>query len=133
MDSVIKFMTKKLDKQGWGLKLPKLILSVTGGAIYEEYTANTKKIFFNALYRTVKSTDTWIISGGTNAGVMRLVGEAAKNSQVKYNKDLTVIGIATWGVIDNEPILKNKLQKEVDFIDHFFSIMFSIFVFILRN
>ena len=100
-DTMIEFMTKE-----WNLALPKLLLSVTGGAIYDEFSINTIRTFYNVIYSTVKSTDTWIVSGGTNAGVMRLVGDAVKDAYYKYNKNLTVIGIATWGVVDKEPFEK---------------------------
>ncbi len=52
------------------------------------------------MVKAAASTGGWIISGGTNAGVMRLVGEAVAEEAYKYNingNSLPVIGIATWG------------------------------------
>lgn len=45
----------------------------------------------------------WIITGGTNTGVMKHVGEALRDHSIKYGKkkQLVALGIATWGCIEN--------------------------------
>ena len=47
--------------------------------------------------KTAKTTKAWIITGGTNTGVMRLVGDAV--AEDLNAQDLTVLGIASWGCI----------------------------------
>ena len=61
-------------KHGWNLRVPKLILSVTGGAQKFTLPHRMKKAFKRGLIKAVVTTDAWIITGGTNTGVMRLVG-----------------------------------------------------------
>ena len=41
----------------------------------------------------------WVITGGTNTGVMKHVGDALQG-QAK-----TLIGIATWGIVSNNEVL----------------------------
>ena len=49
------------------------------------------------------STNAWVITGGTNTGVMKHVGQAVKNRGNMGGKsvpsNINVIGIAAWGVI----------------------------------
>mgnify|MGYP002630676715 CR=1 FL=1 len=101
---MIEFMyNTKSGQNAWNLKRPQLILSVTGGAQKFTLPYRMKKAFKQGLVKAATSTGAWIITGGTNTGVMRLVGEAVAD---EYHKsDLTVLGIATWGVIS----LRDKL------------------------
>jgi hypothetical protein len=85
--------------QNWGLEKPKLILSVTGGAQKFNIPQRMRKAFKRGLIKAAVSTGAWIITGGTNTGVMRLVGEAVADEFQKGQLDLTVLGIATWGKI----------------------------------
>jgi transient receptor potential cation channel subfamily M protein 2 len=87
------------NSQSWGLDKPNLILSVTGGAQKFNIPQRMKKAFKRGLIKAAVSTGAWIITGGTNTGVMRLVGEAVAEEFQKGQFDLTVLGIATWGKI----------------------------------
>jgi transient receptor potential cation channel subfamily M protein 2 len=93
----------------WALPRPKLILSVTGGAKNFTIPHRIKKAFKEGLVKAAASTGAWIITGGTNAGVMRLVGEAVADEYPKYStvSELVVLGIATWGSV----AMRNKLLK----------------------
>lgn len=59
--------------------------------------------------QAAQTTGAWIITGGTNTGVMRRVGEAIKGHTVMSrgaqvrdkNSQLHLIGIATWGIVDH--------------------------------
>jgi hypothetical protein len=95
-EEMIQYM---YSSQGWNLQRPQLILSVTGGAQRFSMTQRMKKAFKRGLIKAAASTGAWIITGGANAGVMRLVGEAVADEFHKYNFKLTVLGIATWGRI----------------------------------
>jgi hypothetical protein len=81
--------------RGFGLSPPQLILSVTGGA--QQFTINEdiKSAFKLGLMKAAKTTNAWIITGGTNFGVMKLVGDAVAEDLNANN--LTVLGVATWG------------------------------------
>lgn len=85
--------------KGWNLQPPKLIISVTGGAQKFTLPAATRKAFKRGLAKAAASTGSWIITGGTEYGVMRLVGEAVAEEPSKYGRDIVVLGIATWGKI----------------------------------
>ena len=98
----------------WKLPEPKLIISVTGGAKNFTLPHHTKHAFKKGLIKATVSTGSWIITGGTHTGVMRLVGEAVAEEGYKYSlkdNELPVIGIATWGVIQSREdlIVKNNL------------------------
>lgn len=70
----------------------------------------------------------WVITGGTNTGVMKHVGEALEG------QSKTLIGIATWGIVSNNAKLvksdkiplggkfpyevKSSLLKKGAYLDH---------------
>lgn len=94
---MIEFLYSQKYQTSWGLNRPQLILSVTGGAQKFTLPYRMKKAFKRGLVKAAASTGAWIITGGTNTGVMRLVGEAVADDF--HNTNLTVLGIATWGKI----------------------------------
>lgn len=96
------------DPGGWDLKPPKMILSVTGGAKSFTLPFSMRKAFKRGLAKAAMLTRSWIITGGTEQGVMRLVGEAVAEEQLMRGKDLVVLGITTWGVIAQRELLLNK-------------------------
>jgi len=74
--------------------------------------------------QAAQTTGAWIITGGTNTGVMRHVGEAVKGHTVMSRgapllKDkasqLHLIGIATWGIVDHKSDLINSKVRATDF------------------
>ena len=81
---------------GLKLPLPQLILSVTGGAKYfepDKAIENELKFLIKSLINATKRTDTWIISGGSDVGVMKLIGNVV--NECTNGQDLTVLGIAS--------------------------------------
>jgi len=89
------------------------------GQVFKIFSAReTKRNFIEilpcALYsQAAETTGAWIITGGTNTGVMRHVGEAvrghtvmSRGAQLKDNaQQVHLIGIATWGIVDHRKIL----------------------------
>ena len=55
------------------MNLPKLIISVTGGAKNFQIPQNIKNAFKLGLIKAAISSNTLIITGGTHTGVMKLV------------------------------------------------------------
>lgn len=51
------------------------------------------------------------VLGGTNAGVMKHVGEAVKEQAITFGSEdkVNVIGIATWGIVDRKDSLIGKV------------------------
>lgn len=72
--------------------------------------------------QVAQTTGAWIITGGTNTGMMRHVGKAVKGHTVMsrgaQRKDkgsqLHLIGIATWGIVDHRSELIDRK------VSHFF-------------
>ena len=93
----------------WNLKLPNLVISVSGGA-KSFRMPKLKEAFGKGLVKAAASTGAWVITGGLNIGVMRHVGEAVKDyAYVGRGKDkINVIGIGTWGVVSrNEALISS--------------------------
>ena len=72
---------------------PKIILSITGGSANFKIDEATKFAFKRGLLKAAKSTNSWIITGGSDVGVMKLVGDMI-NEDLSA-KDLTVIGVSS--------------------------------------
>ena len=47
----------------------------------------------------------WIVTGGTNAGVMKHVGEAVRDYGLTAEGRVVAIGVAPWGCIQNKEVL----------------------------
>lgn len=51
----------------------------------------------------------WVFDykGGTNAGVMKHVGEAVKEQEITFGSEdkVNVIGVASWGIVDRKDSL----------------------------
>lgn len=79
------------------------------------YTCILNVLSDNSLYQIINwiyYTDSWIITGGTNCGVMELVGEsvrACKEQKSDERHKMVVIGIATSGAIAGNDMLKKVL------------------------
>ncbi|XP_063806758.1 transient receptor potential cation channel subfamily M member 2-like [Pseudophryne corroboree] len=98
----------ELITQHWGLRVPRLLISVTGGAKNFSINPRLKKQFIRGLVKAAKSTKAWIITGGSHAGVMKHVGEAVQEIS-GGQQEIVLIGIAPWGTIHNrKSLLRNK-------------------------
>ncbi|XP_075399456.1 transient receptor potential cation channel subfamily M member 2 isoform X2 [Tenrec ecaudatus] len=98
--------------QHWGLDVPNLLISVTGGAKNFKLKLRLKNIFRRGLVKVAQTTGAWIITGGTHAGVMKQVGEAVRDFSLSssYKEgDVITIGVATWGTIHNRESLVHPL------------------------
>jgi len=95
-------------KSHWNLELPDCILSLTGAALdfEEDYkkALETVKKYLNEIINASKNT--WIITGGSNKGVMRLAGEIVKNS----DKKVVCLGIGTFGKVKIAQIIKKSVR-----------------------
>ncbi|KAL5018231.1 hypothetical protein ScPMuIL_003953 [Solemya velum] len=88
----------------WKLPVPKLLISVTGGAQRFDLKPRIKTIFKRGLINAATSTGAWIITGGTATGVMEFVGEAVRDHILtagNQDKNVVAIGVATWGIVAN--------------------------------
>eukprot|EP01043_Picozoa_sp_COSAG02_P010313 COSAG02_NODE_360_length_23829_cov_107.112769_8_plen_1933_part_00 len=83
----------RIFEQEWGMSMPPMILGVTGNAAPFQLRPQYGDIFDKALLKATQATNAWVITGGTDSGVMRLVGNAMKTASTP------VVGVASWGVI----------------------------------
>ena len=97
------FMTTKTI--GWNLPEPRLLISVTGGAKSFVVDSRLKKNFEEGLAKVASTPGAWVVSGGTNTGVMKMVGDA------NYGTNNTCIGIVTWGIVANKEGLLHQEGK----------------------
>uniref|UniRef100_A0A8C6XFP7 Transient receptor potential cation channel subfamily M member 2 n=1 Tax=Naja naja TaxID=35670 RepID=A0A8C6XFP7_NAJNA len=93
----------QLITQYWGLDIPNLLISVTGGAKNFGMKMRLKNIFRQGLAKVVQTTGAWIITGGSHTGVMKQVGEALQDFIMSstYKGEIVAIGIASWGTVHN--------------------------------
>lgn len=80
-------------EQRWEVPEPKVLISITGAAQDFRVQPHVSEVVNEGLCRAAKQTDAWIVTGGTDTGVMKLVGDAVAKSHL----DVPVIGIASWG------------------------------------
>ncbi|XP_065684239.1 transient receptor potential cation channel subfamily M member 1 isoform X1 [Hydra vulgaris] len=86
------------------LEQPRLLISVTGGAKSFSLSPTLKSQLTIGLAKVAQTPGAWVITGGTNTGVMKQVGEALQGTSK------ACIGISTWGIITNA----NKLISAGD-------------------
>ena len=88
-------------KSMWHMKKPKMLISVSGGTKLN-INPDFKIKFCQGLYKVAKSTDAWIIDGGSHMGCMQLVGEAFKEECKTYGNEenrTVLLGIANWTTV----------------------------------
>ncbi|XP_073710897.1 transient receptor potential cation channel subfamily M member 2-like [Misgurnus anguillicaudatus] len=104
-EHLYQLMTKQ-----WELRLPNLLISVTGGAKNFGMKSQLKDKFRRGLIKVAQTTDAWILTGGTHTGVMKHVGMAVQDSKLSSSSmegQIVVIGVVTWGIIHNRQELIN--------------------------
>ncbi|CAF1433846.1 unnamed protein product, partial [Adineta ricciae] len=92
--TIVEFM-----QRAWRLPTPDLIISVTGGGKQCNMSTHLRKTFQRGLVAAAATTNAWLITAGTNAGVIREVGKALHNYRYKNRKhalDVPCIGIGSW-------------------------------------
>ncbi|XP_033748450.1 transient receptor potential cation channel subfamily M member-like 2 [Pecten maximus] len=109
LDAVLKSLMTE-----WNLKTPNLLISVTGGAKSFQVKTQQRTAFRRGLIKLARTTDPWIISGGSNTGIMKEVGEAVRDFNLTANcgQSIVAIGIATWGVVQNRQHLRIVSGKD---------------------
>ncbi|XP_034733762.1 transient receptor potential cation channel subfamily M member 7 [Etheostoma cragini] len=95
-ESILRLMLKE-----WHMELPKILISVHGGAQNFELHPRLKQVVGKGLIKAAVTTGAWILTGGVNTGVAKHVGDALKVHCSRSSKKICTIGIASWGVIEN--------------------------------
>ena len=85
----------------WSMDPPQLLIEVAGTAT--ELTGVSERLaekFKRGLMKAAESADAWLVTAGSNDGVMRLVGDAVAKAR-RLGITLTCLGITSWGVVAN--------------------------------
>ncbi|CAF1528291.1 unnamed protein product, partial [Rotaria sordida] len=91
----------ELLRDKWELPPPELIISVTGGAKVFNLSQRSRIALQKGLVSAAVTTDAWVFTGGTYAGVMKDVGDAFEKWTYKTSTvdrglvQVPVIGIAS--------------------------------------
>ena len=96
----------------WDVRDAQVVISLTGGALDLKLKPHVHDVFNRGLVRAAQQTNAWIVTGGTDTGVMKLVGEAVRD----YQADVPCIGVATWGAVHGREILAANHGRDEFFI-----------------
>ena len=82
----------------WKLRRPEVLISVTGAAAGSP-PMDTKQqlVFRRGLLKAARRTRVWIVTGGTNAGVMAMVGRTVQ--EASEDQPVVCLGVASWGAL----------------------------------
>lgn len=82
-DSIVSML-----RENWKLTPPSVLISVTGDAANNQdgFPERVHAAFRRRLREVVHRTKAWIITGGTKAGVMKMVGDMLRESEVSVLK-----------------------------------------------
>jgi hypothetical protein len=86
--------------EAWIPKRPNVIISVTGSAQRMELHSELESLFLSGLAAAARSTNAWIFDGGTDSGVMRMVGEAFEDAQ----GEVPLIGVMPWRMVTSREL-----------------------------
>uniref|UniRef100_A0A914VVE5 Uncharacterized protein n=1 Tax=Plectus sambesii TaxID=2011161 RepID=A0A914VVE5_9BILA len=105
ISDVVELMTN-----GWKMlesNRPSLVISVIGGGKNFKFDGDSREVFNHGLVRAAHATNAWLITSGSNMGVMKAVGEAVREGHTvafggsRMNETLTCIGVAHWGTVQS--------------------------------
>ena len=84
----------------WGLKPPPVLISVTGAGnnTIDLMPAKERTIFRRGLREAARRVGAWIITGGTNAGVMSLVGSMVHSAE-EGQGEIVCLGMMPAGIV----------------------------------
>ena len=88
----------------WKVPEPKVIISITGAAQGFRMQPHVHEVVNEGLVRAAKQTSAWLVTGGTDTGVMKLVGEAVRKADV----DIPLFAIAPWGAVHGREQLESE-------------------------
>jgi hypothetical protein len=102
----------QLVRHHWGLAQPELVISVTGGASTLEISDDVKRAFEAGFVRAAERARAWVVTGATDAGVMRLVAQAVH----RHNVAVPVIGIVPFLCVKGHDKLARCAGGHVDYM-----------------
>jgi len=98
----------KIVTEVWSLPAPNVILSITGAATALEITPQLESDFVDGLRVAAQSSDAWIFTGGSDAGVMSLTGKALIGGS---SQRTPCIGVTSWRKVMHKGSIYWKLHQ----------------------
>ena len=86
----------------WGVSKPEVLISVTGGARDFELSPPLARAFKSGLVEAATSSRGWIVTGGTDTGVMKLVASAFHEHAVS----VPLIAVTSYGCVNDRDVLE---------------------------
>ena len=98
----------------WAVPGASIVISITGSAQELTIKPRLEKSFKRGLAQAALATNAWIVTGGTDSGVMSLVGKGL----AEYNalNKVQCIGIAPWGAVFNRQEMEGARGNAVDIL-----------------
>ena len=95
MHATSPWMLRFLFEQVWNVPRPHLVMTITGGAQDFQLSVGQKDKIMRGLMDLAKSMRAWLVTGGSDSGIMKFVGQAC----AEQSNDVPLIGILPWGVV----------------------------------
>jgi hypothetical protein len=95
MHETSPYLLRFLVEHIWNVKRPRLVLTIVGGADEFQMALGLKDKILGGIMDVAKTMQAWIITGGSDSGIMKYVGEARN----KEGTQVPLIGIMPWGVV----------------------------------
>jgi len=93
-ESYCKSVLDLMEKH-WMMEPASVLISITGGAQDFKLQPRLLKAFRHGLAKAAQATNAWVFTGGTDSGVMALVGDALSDAQCSAK----MVGICTWASV----------------------------------
>jgi hypothetical protein len=103
----------------WGLPRPPVLISVTGAAGSLEMKGKDRAIFKRGLREAARRTQAWIVTGGTNSGVMSMVGSMVAETDEDTPHNTVCLGVVPWGAVHRHESLAEKGSGKVYLYEDF--------------
>ena len=91
----------------WKITRPEVLISVTGGAQDFVLSPRLKRVFDRGLTSAASSTNAWVVTGGTDTGVMKLVASAF----VEYGVTTPLIAVTSYGCVKGREAFDRTLNQ----------------------
>ena len=89
----------------WRTKRPQMVISVIGGAASLGMTPELEEKLASGLVRAAVTIGAWVITGGTDSGVMSKMGAVFSNDKqqaaLPVEERVALIGVLPWGAVDH--------------------------------
>ena len=92
---LLSFLTDR-----WRLPLPETLISVIGGAQNFDVSPSLLLAFTEGLADASSAARAWVITGGSNSGCMKVVGDSFAGAA-----GVVLIGVAPWGCVHHRDIM----------------------------